>query len=134
MSSTGASVRERLMLHLDHEVWTRAETRAAGDGLTASRALEVLLDGYAQGTVTAHVPAKRRRAIRRPKRVSLTREVLNAVATKEENGRYTPRHGDARSLSVLAELLLAGYADGQVTVSVAAAGHADPETAAASGE
>lgn len=124
-----AGARERLMLHLDPDVWTRAEAHAATDGLTASRALEVLLDGQAKGTVTVAVPAKRHRATRKPTRASLAANVLDAVAVKDENGKYAPRKGDARSLSVLAELLLAGYAAGQIAVSVTAAGHADPEAA-----
>lgn len=125
-AATRPGARERLMLYLDPAVWRRAEQQAAADGLTTARALELLLDGQAKGTVTAAVPAKRHRAARKPTRVSLARNVLDAVAHVDDKGTYVPRKADARSLSVLAELLLAGYADEQVTVTASATGHAAP--------
>lgn len=122
-ASERGAPRHRPLLWIDSASWERAGARAAADHLTAARALEILLAGYAAGRVTVTpVGSSRDGKERAQRRVSLARSVLDNVLA--ESGKL--KSGDAPSLSRLAELLVAGYADGSITLTVTAAGHAGP--------
>ncbi|MFE0043814.1 hypothetical protein [Streptomyces albireticuli] len=110
---------------IEEAVWAAAQDKAKNQGLVITRALEYLLVGYIAGTITITPPA----FTYGRDRVRRSADITDSTWNTADNRRKTD---GLRSMAALVELLLRGYVDGTITLTVIAAGHAR-DTAAPAG-
>lgn len=120
-------VRERL-IWMDTGLWRRGRAKAAANALDLTRVLESLLTAYADGRVTIDLPPAKRLGPTRngDKRAGCRTAPLPDAAWDRANARREAT--GIKSMPVVCELLVGGYVDGHLTVTVTAAGHVPATT------
>ncbi|WP_372412436.1 hypothetical protein [Streptomyces luteireticuli] len=116
-SPPGDTGSTRRNFSIEDTVWTGAQDKAKNQGLVITRALEYLLAGYVAGTITITPPAF---AYGRD-RVRRSADITDSTWNASDDRRKTD---GLRSMAALVELLLRGYAEGTITLTFIAAGHA----------